>query len=206
MRERVARPVDIFGSMWRVEQESVDERTTKLRMSSEGRVLGRAEALRRLRADPAFRDCLGDALREQPHAAFRWETPAWHHASLALPFEFVVVAAPGLAPHPEPEAFAEHYADAHEQIAAFPNSGGDATMIVPCPLPGQGPYNHLAAFLRSAPAGQQHALWRRVGDLLAVMMSDQPLWLSTAGAGVSWLHVRIDRRPKYYAHRPYAVV
>ncbi len=30
-----------------------------------------------------------------------------------------------------------------------------------------------------------------------------PVWLSTAGAGVSWLHVRLDTRPKYYHHGPY---
>lgn len=27
--------------------------------------------------------------------------------------------------------------------------------------------------------------------------------LSTAGAGVRWLHVRVDDRPKYYHYRPY---
>jgi len=26
---------------------------------------------------------------------------------------------------------------------------------------------------------------------------------STAGAGVSWLHVRLDDRPKYYGFKPY---
>jgi hypothetical protein len=31
----------------------------------------------------------------------------------------------------------------------------------------------------------------------------KPVWLSTAGAGVSWLHVRLDDRPKYYGYRPY---
>ena len=30
-----------------------------------------------------------------------------------------------------------------------------------------------------------------------------PVWLSTAGAGVSWLHVRLGDRPKYYGHAPY---
>jgi hypothetical protein len=28
-------------------------------------------------------------------------------------------------------------------------------------------------------------------------------WLSTAGMGVPWLHVRLDDRPKDYGHRPY---
>ena len=31
----------------------------------------------------------------------------------------------------------------------------------------------------------------------------QPIWLSTAGMGVPWLHVRLDSRPKYYAFGPY---
>jgi hypothetical protein len=31
----------------------------------------------------------------------------------------------------------------------------------------------------------------------------EPLWLSTAGQGVFWLHVRLDRYPKYYNHAPY---
>ena len=30
-----------------------------------------------------------------------------------------------------------------------------------------------------------------------------PVWVSTAGAGVSWLHVRLDDRPKYYGYQPY---
>lgn len=30
-----------------------------------------------------------------------------------------------------------------------------------------------------------------------------PLWVSTSGLGVSWLHVRLDSRPKYYTYAPY---
>ena len=29
------------------------------------------------------------------------------------------------------------------------------------------------------------------------------LWLSTAGLGVYWLHLRLDTRPKYYSFQPY---
>ena len=32
---------------------------------------------------------------------------------------------------------------------------------------------------------------------------DAPTWVSTAGGGVAWLHVRLDSAPKYYTHRPY---
>ena len=30
-----------------------------------------------------------------------------------------------------------------------------------------------------------------------------PTWLSTAGMGVSWLHVRLDSQPKYYGFAAY---
>lgn len=32
---------------------------------------------------------------------------------------------------------------------------------------------------------------------------DAPLWVSTSGLGVPWLHVRLDDAPKYYTHRPF---
>ncbi len=35
------------------------------------------------------------------------------------------------------------------------------------------------------------------------MIGHTPLWLSTAGGGVAWLHVRLDSRPKYYGYSPY---
>ena len=35
--------------------------------------------------------------------------------------------------------------------------------------------------------------------------SDNPhnVWLSTAGDGIAWLHVRLDPSPKYYQHDEY---
>ena len=50
---------------------------------------------------------------------------------------------------------------------------------------------------------QQHALWQSVGEAMARRVGAKPVWLSTAGAGVSWLHVRLDDRPKYYGYVPY---
>jgi hypothetical protein len=31
----------------------------------------------------------------------------------------------------------------------------------------------------------------------------RPVWLSTAGAGVPWLHLRLDDRPRYYGFAPF---
>jgi hypothetical protein len=38
---------------------------------------------------------------------------------------------------------------------------------------------------------------------MAERIGEAPVWLSTAGMGVAWLHVRLDSRPTYYGHRPY---
>ena len=63
----------------------------------------------------------------------------------------------------------------------------------------------LAAFrfLRDAPKTQVDAFWRSVGRAMHDRVSSTPTWLSTAGMGVSWLHLRLDSRPKYYRHEPY---
>ena len=74
----------------------------------------------------------------------------------------------------------------------FLNLGGDAVLVAPAvPQPGWGPpmaaHAHLAAWLRQAPSGQPTALWRAVARAAlarAATLPDQPLWLSTSGAGV----------------------
>lgn len=87
----------------------------------------------------------------------------------------------------------------------FPNLPGETTLIVPAPVsPDHSCYTHLGNFLRAAPAGQVDRFWQVVGETMQQRVSASPLWLSTAGMGVSWLHLRLDSRPKYYRHRPYA--
>ena len=64
-------------------------------------------------------------------------------------------------------------------------------------------YPHLATFIRAASADHKHALLSAIGSALVRRISDTPVWLSTAGLGVAWLHVRLDSRPKYYKYLPY---
>ncbi len=90
-------------------------------------------------------------------------------------------------------------------VVAFPNLSRDAILVVPCPDPNSllSAYGHLGPFVRHAPQPQQHALWQRVAETMHQRLGTAPVWLSTAGAGVSWLHVRLDDRPKYYGYEPY---
>lgn len=163
-----------------------------------------ADALRGWQTDATFRSLFNALLAEAPFSAFRWETPPVTTATVTRPFEFVLLDSPGLARRPDPEAFAEHFVGASEPVVvAFPNLGGDAIMIVPGPMTAHAAYGHLAAFVREAPEPQRHALWQSVGEAMARRVGTKPVWLSTAGAGVSWLHVRLDDRPKYYGFEPY---
>lgn len=85
----------------------------------------------------------------------------------------------------------------------FANLGGDAR-LVPCPVGPHEAYAHLARFVRGGLREQVDTLWRRVGEALIEWWSTPgttPVWLSTSGGGVPWLHVRLDRRPKY-SHAP----
>lgn len=154
--------------------------------------------------DTAFRMWFAKLLADAPYRAFRWETPGVTSATASRPFEFVLLDAPGIDRKPDRDAFAEHFAPG-EAIARFANLSGDSTLIAPAPLADDSMYGHLAAFVRAAPAEQVDALWRTVGDAMTRRLSAKPVWLSTAGAGVSWLHVRLDDRPKYYGHAPYRV-
>ena len=74
---------------------------------------------------------------------------------------------------------------------------------MPCPRGDLDAYGHLAAFVRGAPDSQRDGLWRSVASAMRRRVNAKPVWLSTAGDGVAWLHVRLDDRPKYYAFTPY---
>lgn len=162
------------------------------------------DVLRALRDDAGFRAWFNDLLAELPFRAFRWETPGATDATAGRACEFVALDAPYLTGKPDPEAFAEHFRAAPGAPAvAFPNLGGDSTLIAPAPISGPAAYGHLAAFVRGAPEAQRDALWKLVGEEVLRRLGPKPVWLSAAGAGVPWLHVRLDDRPKYYGHRPY---
>lgn len=103
---------------------------------------------------------------------------------------------------PDREAFGEHFRPGCRTVT-FDNLGGDAVLVAPCPLGPDSAYTHLAQFVHAAPDAQQQLLWQSVGEAMQARLGTEPVWLSTAGHGVGWLHVRLDSRPKYYRHAAY---
>ncbi len=160
------------------------------------------ETWRGWRSDEKFRDFWIASLREVPFEGYCWECPPVSDASRSRPFECVFVPSPSLPRMPpDPAAFGEHYHPGCQAVT-FGNLGADAVLVAPCPA-GAGDYGHLAQFARIAPRAQQQALWQAVGEAMEARVRGDPTWLSTAGHGVAWLHVRLDSSPKYYRHEPY---
>jgi hypothetical protein len=193
------------SAMLRYEQSSIG-RGTKYTVTKGVEPLSFSEALDLMARDSDFREGLTATLAASNHAAYRWETPPVTHHLLRRPFEFVLMDSPGLAPSPEPDAFRSHFSRVASEVdvLAIPNLGNTATLVIPRQLAEPLNYAHLARFVRGAPPAQVHHLWQCVAKTVKANVSSHPLWLSTAGGGVSWLHVRVEGVPKYYSYRPYA--
>lgn len=192
--------------MWTADTEIVEDGLRRVKLTQEGWPVTYAEVLALWQNDVAFRATFIRLLAAAPFAAFLWETPPVTRATIQRGFEFVLVDCPALAGFgPDLDAFAPHFdrAGAGAGVVTFANLGGDAVLVAPTPRAELAAYPHLAAFARRAPAGQQHAFWQAVGRAVAARLSDRPLWLSTSGLGVAWLHARLDTQPKYYSYRPY---
>ncbi|MGD1952960.1 MAG: hypothetical protein ACFB14_25440 [Leptolyngbyaceae cyanobacterium] len=158
--------------------------------------------IRSWQQDTTFRNFFIDLLAASPFRAFHWETPAVTTATLDQPFECVLIDSPNLVKAPDRDTFAPYF-NATQLVTSFLNLGRDAILVVPCPTGPNRDYSYLGAFIHTAPRAQQHALWTLVGTTMAQRINEKPVWLSTAGGGVAWLHVRLDNHPKYYHHTPY---
>lgn len=164
-----------------------------------------ADSLDLWQHNESFRSFFISLLADAPFSAYRWETPPVTLSTVNREFEFVLLDSPSLVQPPDKETFASYFTTAESDtgIVVFENLGKDALLVVPIPQTDDSAYAHIAAFTRNGPAPQVHALWQIVGQTMQQRISNQPIWLSTEGSGVSWLHIRFDSRPKYYGFSPY---
>ncbi len=188
----------------RVKKTPVDSVTERWQIRVDGGFeLSTEQVFRMWRRDERFRSLWTASLRDVPFASYCWECLPVTAGTLSCPFECVFVSSPEISQMaPDPEAFEEHFRP-DRSVVRFGNLGGDAMLVAPCPDEGAGNFSHLASFTATASQARQDALWKAVGEALEKRIGTVPTWLSTAGLGVAWLHVRLDTRPKYYRYAPY---
>lgn len=193
----------MISSMWTVCRDNPGPADTlRLRFHAGSECLSYAEFVRALSEETSFRELIQEEMRAAPFVAFRWETPPLTTANINQPFECLLHNSPGLDVRADPTDFQTYFQPGVE-VVTFENLGGDALLVVPCAISKSTNYSHIGAFHRSAPQSQQHAIWITVAQAVLARIGSQPLWLSTAGGGVDWLHFRLDERPKYYRHLPW---
>ena len=165
---------------------------------------------------------LTDIISSSPYASVLFETPGTTlQSSSSDQFEFALVNQPALQRfaegNPDKMAFDEHFNtckknEKDKTVCAFANLGGDAELVSPLPQSNvdDKTFSHLATFIRNAPRDQVTEFWKLAASTYLNVLKqknevdeDAKTWFSTNGMGVSWLHLRIDSRPKYYSYGPF---
>lgn len=153
------------------------------------------------------------------YKAYFFETKGVSRDTTMKQFEFVVVESKDLydfgARGVDLQAFDEHFHDTKkedkdscgysETTVSFSNISGSSMLVAPKPLQKfKDSYTHLANFLRMAPELEVANFWYLTGQKYAsAMQNEGPVWLSTSGTGIAYLHMRFDGTPKYYTYKPF---
>jgi hypothetical protein len=180
----------------------LDDQTQHYHISDNNGRLSFASVINYWQTSATFRQFYNRALADSPFPAYFWEHPPLSMDFLAKDYEFVLVNSPSLANIKASTKPFSAFFDDQKLVVDFPNLRGDAHLLVPCPDQGM-QFPHLAAFCRTATKAHVDEYWQALGHLLAAQVSREKRWLSTSGLGVYWLHIRWDKRPKYYTFSKY---
>lgn len=135
---------------------------------------------------------------------FYWEHPALTEENLHLPYECMLLKTDHFNRRTVDTTSFSKYLQNDEAVAVFDNLGRNARLVVPTQKSDPEHYKHLGAFLNFAPEKQVIEVFQALGKaILEELKSSKTIWLSTAGLGVIWLHIRLDTVPKYYKTKTY---
>lgn len=158
------------------------------------------------KSSPEFCRVFSYTLGKSEHAAFSLETTPFSLQTLDKAFQMVLLSEPSLENvKPNKTAFQKQL-QGQQPVVCFGNRAGDAILVAPTRWANDSYYIHLAAFVRNAPEYQQMMLWHTLGTAIEVRLEELgrcPLWVSTSGFGVHWIHMRLDSGPKYYRYAPF---
>lgn len=150
-----------------------------------------------------FRLFFNEILANNKFVAYFFEVKSVTNKQIDKAFEFVLVSNETLSNIKADKTAFNKQLTNNQPIVSFFNLNKDAILIVPNEISQQKYYAHLAIFVRNADKNQIDQFWKTVGIKYKESISEKPIWLSTSGLGVYWLHMRIDQRPKYYSFNEY---
>ncbi len=190
--------------MWTADRHTIeDDRINRLQILANGTPISFNQVIANWNVNEEFRAFYNHTLASAEFESFFWEHPPLTNSEVERSYECVLVKGGMLNfRKPDVQAF-QNYFEEDKHAVTFFNLGKDAELIVPTPEKSNDVYPHLAQFVRNASSEQIDAFWELVGKTFKSAIGERKKWLSTAGLGVSWLHVRIDNRPKYYRYKEF---
>lgn len=182
-----------------------DGELQKFKIKRLGTELTYKEVLLLWESDLEFTDFYINIFKSCGYASYVFEMPPISNGSLHQVFEFVILKTPTYWTTPDTQTFSDFFdKDAQNHgVVSFLNLGQDAMLVVPSPLREGVNYSGLAEFYRDSPIEQQRALWKETAQQIKLKLSNRNTWVSVAGGGVAWLHIRLDDKPKYYRYTAY---
>lgn len=129
--------------------------------------------------------------------AFRWRCAPVNQAETWL-FDCQLEQA-DLAKTQNPDDFAQYF-DNKPTAKAFWNLDHTCLLVCPEPVPGKN-FAHLQLFDKHADQQTKQTFWTKVAQTVRYALNTlkfKQVFVSTEGAAVDYLHVRISATPKYY--------
>jgi hypothetical protein len=159
----------------------------------------RKEFFELLTISSQFRQTIIDLFANYDCDSVYWEFPPYYANAQHLNAEFTFVNTKGFG-KANINAFVEYFDKSINEIVVFPNISKDALLISVSDNKNNEYDSHIMNFMKYHPSVEtKHNLLKTIGEnMLCHTNNAGPIWLSTSGKGVQWLHVRISTTPKYY--------
>lgn len=186
--------------MWDFHQEKINHKTYLYYLLEKGDRISFAKWAELIQNSNEFILFFIDLLRKVEFEGYFWEVKSTNKTEWHNTFEFVIIKSRKLPSIEAKNTAFKEFFNTKDAAISFPNLGGDALLVVPIELVNTKHYGHLAAFIRNGDKLKVIGFWKKVGASYQDSISENYIWLSTAGLGVPWLHIRIDKTPKYYRH------
>lgn len=152
----------------------------------------------------SFRNQIIQIFLESKFVNVFWEFPPYSTSTTQNMAEFAFVTTSNFD-KANSSSFSEYLKGKKDgEIVMFKNPSGDTDLItINSSNTNNQTFCHIMEFMTNATYENKHNLLKKIGEEMIKHTNGKnaknPIYLSTHGHGVPWLHVRICNKPKYYS-------